>query len=40
MFSQAFLTEGKRAWWKLQSLFSLVRYLGGTERSPGSSSGS
>jgi arabinofuranan 3-O-arabinosyltransferase len=32
MFSQAFLTEGKRAWWKLQSMFSLVRYLGGTEQ--------
>jgi len=31
MFSQAFLTEGKAPWWKLQSLFSLVRYLGGTE---------
>ena len=27
MFSQAFLTEGKATWWKLQSLFSLVRYL-------------
>jgi arabinofuranan 3-O-arabinosyltransferase len=31
MFSQAFLTEGKATWWKLQSLFSMVRYLGGTE---------
>src|SRR5665213_218658 len=31
MFSQAFLTEGKAPWWKLQSIFSLVRYLGGTE---------
>jgi arabinofuranan 3-O-arabinosyltransferase len=31
MFSQAFLTEGKATWWKLQSIFSLVRYLGGTE---------
>jgi hypothetical protein len=31
MFSQAFLTEGKATWWKLQSLFSLVRYLGGSE---------
>src|SRR3954453_14317386 len=31
-FSQAFLTEGKATWWKLQSLFSLVRYLGGTEQ--------
>ena len=32
MFSQAFLTEGKATWWKLQSIFSLVRYLGGTEQ--------
>jgi len=32
MFSQAFLTEGKAPWWKLQSIFSLVRYLGGTEQ--------
>ena len=32
MFSQAFLTEGKATWWKLQSLFSLVRFLGGTEQ--------
>ena len=32
MFSQAFLTEGKAPWWKLQSLFSLVRYFGGTEQ--------
>jgi hypothetical protein len=31
VFSQAFLTEGKATWWKLQSLFSLVRYFGGTE---------
>jgi hypothetical protein len=31
-FSQAFLTEGKATWWKLQSIFSLVRYLGGTEQ--------
>jgi hypothetical protein len=31
MFSQAFLTEGKAPWWKLQSIFSLIRYLGGTE---------
>jgi arabinofuranan 3-O-arabinosyltransferase len=31
-FSQAFLTEGKATWWKLQSLFSLVRYFGGTEQ--------
>ena len=32
MFSQAFLTEGKAPWWKLQSLFALVRYFGGTEQ--------
>ena len=32
MFSQAFLTEGKATWWKLQSLFSMVRYFGGTEQ--------
>jgi arabinofuranan 3-O-arabinosyltransferase len=32
MFSQAFLVEGKATWWKLQSLFSLVRYLGGGEQ--------
>ena len=31
MFSQAFLTEGKATWWKLQSLFSLIRHCGGTE---------
>ena len=31
-FSQAFLTEGKATWWKLQSLFSLIRYFGGTEQ--------
>jgi len=31
MFSQAFLTEGKAPWWKLQSIFALVRYFGGTE---------
>ena len=31
MFSQAFLTEGNAPWWKLHSLFSLVRYFGGTE---------
>ena len=30
-FSQAFLTEGKAPWWKLQSIFSLVRYVGGSE---------
>ena len=32
MFSQASLTEGKATWWKLQSIFSLVRYFGGTEQ--------
>lgn len=31
MFSQAFLTEGKAPWWKMQSLFALVRTFGGTE---------
>jgi hypothetical protein len=30
-FSQAFLTEGKAPWWKLQSVYALVRYFGGTE---------
>jgi hypothetical protein len=32
MFSQAFLTEGKATWWKLQSIFSMVRYFGGAEQ--------
>ena len=32
VFSQAFLTEGKATWWKLQSLYSLVRYFGGSEQ--------
>jgi len=32
MFSQAFLTEGKATWWKLQSIFSMVRYCGGSEQ--------
>jgi arabinofuranan 3-O-arabinosyltransferase len=32
MFSQAFLSEGKATWWKLQSVLSLVRYLGGPEQ--------
>jgi arabinofuranan 3-O-arabinosyltransferase len=32
MFSQAFLTEGKATFWKLQSIFALVRFLGGTEQ--------
>jgi arabinofuranan 3-O-arabinosyltransferase len=27
-FSQAFLSEGQAAWWKLQSLYSLLRFLG------------
>ena len=31
MFSQAFLSEGKATWWKLQSLYSMVRFLGGAE---------
>jgi hypothetical protein len=31
MFSQAFLTEGKAPWWKMQSIFALVRYFGGSE---------
>jgi hypothetical protein len=31
MFSQSFLSEGKATWWKLQSLYSLVRFLGGPE---------
>jgi arabinofuranan 3-O-arabinosyltransferase len=31
-FSQAFLVEGKATWWKLQSLYSMVRYLGGSEQ--------
>jgi hypothetical protein len=30
-FSQAFLSEGKATWWKLQSVLSLVRYCGGSE---------
>jgi hypothetical protein len=32
MFSQAFLIEGRAPWWKLQSLFALVRFFGGTEQ--------
>jgi arabinofuranan 3-O-arabinosyltransferase len=32
VFSQTFLVEGKAPWWKLQSLFSLLRFLGGTEQ--------
>lgn len=31
MWSQAFLTEGKAPWWKLQSVLALVRYFGGSE---------
>jgi hypothetical protein len=31
MFSQSFLSEGKATWWKLQSLYSLVRFMGGAE---------
>jgi len=32
MFSQAFLTEGRAPWGKMQSIFALVRYFGGTEQ--------
>jgi arabinofuranan 3-O-arabinosyltransferase len=32
MFSQAFLTEGRAPWGKMQSIFALVRHLGGTEQ--------
>jgi len=32
MFSQAFLTEGRATWGKMQSIFALVRYFGGTEQ--------
>ncbi|MDB5619131.1 glycosyltransferase family 87 protein [Tardiphaga sp.] len=31
MFSQAFLTEGRAPWGKMQSIFGLVRYFGGSE---------
>jgi arabinofuranan 3-O-arabinosyltransferase len=31
MFSQAFLTEGRAPWGKMQSIFALVRYFGGGE---------
>jgi arabinofuranan 3-O-arabinosyltransferase len=31
MFSQAFLTDGLAPWGKLQSIFALVRYFGGSE---------
>ncbi|MBR0875462.1 DUF2029 domain-containing protein [Bradyrhizobium tropiciagri] len=30
--SQAIMSEGKATWWKLQSLYSMVRYFGGTEQ--------
>lgn len=32
MFSQAFLTEGRAPWFKLHSVFGLVRYFGGSEQ--------
>lgn len=32
MFSQAFLTEGRAPWFKMQSIFALVRYFGGSEQ--------
>jgi hypothetical protein len=32
MFSQAFLTEGRAPWGKMQSIFALVRYFGGVEQ--------
>jgi len=32
MFSQAFLTEGRVPWGKMQSLFALVRFFGGSEQ--------
>lgn len=31
MFSQAFLTEGRAPWGKMQSIFALTRYFGGAE---------
>jgi len=31
MFSQAFLTDGRAPWGKMQSIFALVRYFGGSE---------
>jgi hypothetical protein len=31
MFSQAFFTEGRATWFKMQSMFGLVRLLGGSE---------
>src|SRR3954468_501902 len=32
MFSQAFLTEGRADWGKMQSVFALVRFFGGSEQ--------
>jgi arabinofuranan 3-O-arabinosyltransferase len=32
MFSQAFLTEGRAYWGKMQSVFALVRFFGGSEQ--------
>ena len=32
MFTQAFLTDGKVPWWKMHSLFALIRYFGGSEQ--------
>jgi hypothetical protein len=32
MFSQAFLVEGRAPWGKMQSIFALTRYFGGTEQ--------
>jgi arabinofuranan 3-O-arabinosyltransferase len=32
MFSQAFLTEGRAPWGKMQSIYALVRYFDGTEQ--------
>jgi arabinofuranan 3-O-arabinosyltransferase len=32
MFSQAFLTEGRAPWGKMQSIFAVVRYFGGAEQ--------
>ena len=32
MFSQAFLTEGRAYWGKMQSIFALTRYFGGSEQ--------
>ncbi|MET3837942.1 glycosyltransferase family 87 protein [Bradyrhizobium sp. OAE829] len=30
--SEAVLTDGRATWWKLQSLYAMVRYFGGTEQ--------